>query len=134
MALLWDEGVNTGHLSMQAFVALTSTNTAKIFNLYPRKGAIRVGADADLVLWDPEGTRTISAKTHHQNVDFNIFEGKTVRGVPSHTISQGKLVWADGDLRAERGAGRYVERPAYPSVFEQLSKRAERSKPVAVNR
>jgi len=134
MALLWDEGVNTGRLSMQAFVALTSTNTAKIFNLYPRKGAIRVGADADLVLWDPEGTRTISAKTHHQNVDFNIFEGKTVRGVPSHTISQGKLVWADGDLRAERGAGRYVERPAYPSVFEQLSKQAERSKPVAVNR
>jgi dihydropyrimidinase len=134
MALLWDEGVNTGRLSMQAFVALTSTNTAKIFNLYPRKGAIRVGADADLVLWDPQGTRTISAKTHHQNVDFNIFEGKTVRGVPSHTISQGKLVWADGDLRAERGAGRYVERPAYPSVFEQLSKRAERSKPVAVNR
>jgi dihydropyrimidinase len=131
---LWDEGVNTGRLSMQQFVALTSTNTAKIFNLYPRKGAVRVGADADLVLWDPEGTRTISAKTHHQNVDFNIFEGKTVRGVPSHTISQGKLVWADGDLRAERGAGRYVERPAYPSVFEQLSKRAERSKPVAVKR
>ena len=134
MALLWHEGVNTGRLSMQEFVALTSTNTAKIFNLYPRKGAIRVGADADLVLWDPEGTRTISAKTHHQQVDFNIFEGKTVRGVPSHTISQGKLVWADGDLRAERGAGRYVERPAYPSVFEQLSKRAALCKPVAVNR
>jgi len=119
---------------MQEFVALTSTNTAKIFNLYPRKGAIRVGADADLVLWDPQGTRTISAKTHHQKVDFNIFEGKTVRGVPSHTISQGKLVWADGDLRAERGAGRYIERPTYPPVFEQLSKRAERSRPVAVKR
>ena len=134
MALLWHEGVNTGRLLMQEFVALTSTNTAKIFNLYPRKGAIHVGADADLVLWDPEGTRTISAKTHHQQVDFNIFEGKTVRGVPSHTISQGKLVWADGDLRAERGAGRYVQRPAYPSVFEQLSKRAALCKPVAVNR
>jgi len=112
MALLWDEGVNTGRLSMQEFVALTSTNTAKIFNLYPRK----------------------AAKTHHQQVDFNIFEGKTVRGVPSHTISQGKLVWVDGDLRAERGAGRYVERPAYPSVFEQLSKRAEYSRPTAVKR
>ncbi|MCC1692167.1 dihydropyrimidinase, partial [Salmonella enterica subsp. enterica serovar Indiana] len=96
-------------------------------------GAIRVGADADLVLWDPQGTRTISAKTHHQRVDFNIFEGKTVRGVPSHTISQGKLVWVDGDLRAERGAGRYVERPAYPAVFEQLRKRAEHSRPVAIN-
>ncbi len=134
MAVLWDEGVNTGRLSMQHFVALTSTNTAKIFNLYPRKGAIRVGADADLVLWDPQGTRTISAKTHHQQVDFNIFEGKTVRGVPSHTVSQGRVVWADGDLRAERGAGRYVERPAYPAVFELLSKRAELNKPAAVKR
>ena len=134
MAVLWDEGVNTGRLSMQHFVALTSTNTAKIFNLYPRKGAIRVGADADLVLWDPEGTRTISAKTHHQQVDFNIFEGKTVRGVPSHTVSQGRVVWADGDLRAERGAGRYVERPAYPAVFDLLSKRAELNKPTAVKR
>uniref|UniRef100_UPI00286A1F88 amidohydrolase family protein n=1 Tax=Pseudomonas sp. TaxID=306 RepID=UPI00286A1F88 len=134
MAVLWDEGVNTGRLSMQHFVALTSTNTAKIFNLYPRKGAIRVGADADLVLWDPEGRRTISAKTHHQQVDFNIFEGKTVRGVPSHTVSQGRVVWADGDLRAERGAGRYVERPAYPAVFDLLSKRAELNKPTAVKR
>jgi len=115
-------------------VALTSTNTAKIFNLYPRKGAIRVGADADLVLWDPQGTRTISAKTHHQQVDFNIFEGKTVRGVPSHTISQGRVVWADGDLRAERGAGRYIERPAYPAVFDLLKKRAEHHQPVAVKR
>jgi dihydropyrimidinase len=119
---------------MHDFVALTSTNTAKIFNLYPRKGAIRVGADADLVLWDPHGSRTISAKTHHQQVDFNIFEGKTVRGVPSHTISQGRLVWADGDLRAERGAGRYIERPAYPAVFDLLSKRAELTKPVAIKR
>ncbi|MEN1620454.1 dihydropyrimidinase, partial [Pseudomonas aeruginosa] len=92
----------------------------KIFNLFPRKGAIRVGADADLVLWDPQGSRTLSAATHHQRVDFNIFEGRTVRGIPSHTISQGKLLWAAGDLRAEPGAGRYVERPAYPSVYEVL--------------
>ena len=86
------------------------------------------------MLWDPLGTRTISAKTHHQNVDFNIFEGKTVRGVPSHTISQGRLVWVDGDLRAERGAGRYIERAAYPSVFDLLKKRAEHQQPVAVKR
>ncbi|MEG0066237.1 MAG: dihydropyrimidinase, partial [Pseudomonas sp.] len=76
----------------------------------------------------------ISAKTHHQQVDFNIFEGKTVRGVPSHTVSQGRVVWADGDLRAERGAGRYIERPAYPAVFDLLSKRAEQHKPTAVKR
>ncbi|HHK2196933.1 TPA: dihydropyrimidinase [Pseudomonas aeruginosa] len=134
MALLWDAGVNSGRLSMHEFVALTSTNTAKIFNLFPRKGAIRVGADADLVLWDPQGSRTLSAATHHQRVDFNIFEGRTVRGIPSHTISQGKLLWAAGDLRAEPGAGRYVERPAYPSVYEVLGRRAERQRPVAVER
>ncbi|MCZ4149890.1 dihydropyrimidinase, partial [Escherichia coli] len=87
MALLWDAGVNSGRLSMHEFVALTSTNTAKIFNLFPRKGAIRVGADADLVLWDRQGSRTLSAATRHRRVDFNIFEGRTVRGIPSHTIS-----------------------------------------------
>ncbi|GGY00980.1 D-hydantoinase/dihydropyrimidinase [Litchfieldella qijiaojingensis] len=134
MAVLWDEGVNTGKLSIHDFVALTSTNTAKIFNLYPRKGAVRVGADADLVLWDPQGTRTISAKTHHQNVDFNIFEGKTVHGIPRHTISQGKWVWRDGELRAERGAGRYLERPAYPGVFDVLQRRAEYDAPQPVER
>ncbi|VFT51861.1 phenylhydantoinase [Pseudomonas aeruginosa] len=82
----------------------------------------------------PQGSRTLSAATHHQRVDFNIFEGRTVRGIPSHTISQGKLLWAAGDLRAEPGAGRYVERPAYPSVYEVLGRRAERRRPVAVER
>ncbi|UYG03717.1 dihydropyrimidinase [Halomonas sp. LR3S48] len=134
MAVLWEEGVNSGKLSMHDFVALTSTNTARIFNLYPRKGSIQVGADADLVVWDPSGTRTISASTHHQNVDFNIFEGKTVRGIPRHTVSQGKWVWRDGELRAERGAGRYLERPAYPGVFDLLKRRAELHAPQAVKR
>ena len=69
-----------------------------------------------------EGTRTISAKTHHQKVDFNIFEGMTVKGIASHTISQGKVVWADGQLDVTRGAGRYIDRPPFPEVFEALSK------------
>ncbi|HVH36662.1 MAG TPA: hypothetical protein VM847_21405, partial [Tahibacter sp.] len=68
-------------------------------------------------------TRTISAKTHHQNVDFNIFEGRTVQGLARHTIAAGKLVWSDGDLRAERGAGRYLPRPLQASYFEANAKR-----------
>ena len=134
MAVLWDAGVNSGKLSMHEFVAITSTNTAKLFNLYPRKGAVRVGADADLVLWDPQGSRTISASTHHQNVDFNIFEGRQVLGVPRHTISQGRLVWCDGDLRAVRGAGRYLPRPAWPSAYQALQRRAEQQQALPVAR
>ncbi|MEX0815248.1 MAG: dihydropyrimidinase [Dongiaceae bacterium] len=132
MAVLWHHGVGSGRLTANEFVRVTSTNAAQIFNLYPRKGSIGVGADADLVVWDPEGTRTISAKTHHQNVDFNIFEGMTVKGVASHTISQGKVVWADGKLDAVRGAGRYVPRPTFPPVFEALDRqnRLRAPKPV----
>lgn len=134
MTVLWDEGVNSGKLTMNEFVAVTSTNAAKIFNIYPQKGSISVGADADIVVWDPEGTRTISAKTHHQNVDFNIFEGKTVKGIPTHTISRGKVVWANGQLNVEKGAGQYINRPAFNPVFDALSKQAELNAPVAVNR
>ena len=118
MAILWHHGVNTGRLTPSEFVRVTSTNAAQIFNLYPRKGAVAIGADADLVVWDPQATRTISAATHHQNVDFNVFEGMTVQGVATHTVARGKLVWANGDLRAQRGAGRYLQRPANAAYFE----------------
>lgn len=134
LAVLWHEGVNTGKLSMNEFVALTSTNSAKIFNIYPRKGSLNQGADADLLVWDPQGTRVISSKTHHSCVDFNIFEGKIVKGIPSHTVSRGKLVWADGELMVERGAGRYIDRPAYPAMYETILKKEALFRPRAVNR
>lgn len=132
MAALWTHGVGTGRLTPEEFVAVTSANTAKIFNIYPRKGSVNVGADADLVVWDPEATKTISAKTHHQNVDFNIFEGMEMKGLASHTISQGRLVYADGDMRAVRGAGRYVKRPAFAPIFDAVGK--TRRTPQAVAR
>ncbi len=134
MEVLWHHGVNTGLFNMNEFVKLTSTNAAQIFNIYPRKGSISVGADADIVVWDPEATKTISAKTHHQNIDFNIFEGMEVKGCASHTISAAKVVYANGELKVERGAGRYVNRPPYSSFYQGLDIQAEKNKPKAVKR
>jgi dihydropyrimidinase len=125
MAVLWHYGVNTGRLTPNEFVRVTSTNAAQIFNIYPRKGSVSVGADADLVVWDPKGTRTISAKTHHQKVDTNIFEGMVVQGIPTTTISQGNVVWADGKLDTKKGAGRYIPRPTFPPLYDAIFKQAE---------
>jgi len=134
LEVLWDQGVNTGRLTMNEFVSTTSTNAAQIFNIYPRKGSVSVGADADIVVWDPEATKTISAKTHHQKVDYNIFEGMTVKGCASHTISRGKIVYANGELDVERGAGRYIDRPAFAPYYDALQKQAQQKEPVAVKR
>jgi dihydropyrimidinase len=134
MAVIWNAGVNSGRLTPSEFVAITSANTAKLFNLYPRKGSVSVGADADLVVWDPLGTKTLSAKTQHSAGDFNIFEGLNVRGIPSHTVSQGVLVCVQGDLRAERGRGRYLKRPAFGPNFAASALRASALAPSAVQR
>jgi dihydropyrimidinase len=134
MAVIWDEGVNTGRLTPSEFVAVTSANAAKLFNIYPQKGSVSVGADADLVVWDPAGTKTLSAKKQFSKGDYNVFEGRTVRGIPSHTLSQGKLVFVQGDLRAEQGAGRYIKRPAFGGNFAAAKLRAEVLAPTAVKR
>ena len=132
--MIWDAGVNTGRLTPSEFVAVTSTNAAKLFNIYPQKGSVSVGADADLVVWDPQGTKTLSSKTQHSKGDFNIFEGRMVRGIPSHTVSQGKLVFVNGDLRAEKGVGRYIKRPAFGPNFAATKLRSESLTPTPVAR
>ena len=134
LEVLWHHGVSTGKLTMNEFVRVTSTAAAQIFNIYPRKGHISAGADADIVVWDPEASKTISTKTDHQNVDFNIFEGMTVKGCASHTISQGKIVYANGELDVERGAGRYIDRPVFAPYYKALNLQAQRAEPVAVKR
>ncbi len=134
LAVIWDAGVNTGRLTPSEFVAITSTNCAKLFNIYPRKGFIGAGADADLVVWDPAATKTLSAKSQRSKGDFNLFEGRTVRGIASHTISQGRVVYAHGDLRADSGMGRYIKRPAFGPNFQAAIKRAETLLPSAVIR
>jgi dihydropyrimidinase len=134
MQVLWQHGVNTGRFTPNEFVAITSANAAKIFNIYPRKGVIAAGSDADLVVWDTHKSRTISAKTHHQNVDYNIFEGMEVTGVNVITLSQGKVVWRDGNLKTTRGVGRYIDRPPFPPYHTALMKKAALERPSPVLR
>ncbi len=115
---LWHLGVNGGRLSPERFVALTSTNAARAFNLWPRKGSLAVGADADLAVLDPEKTRTLSARTQHQRTDFSVWEGRELKGVVVHTVSRGRHVYRDGDLRAEPGTGCYLPRRPFGPVYE----------------
>ncbi|MFT5430393.1 MAG: dihydropyrimidinase [Myxococcota bacterium] len=134
MAVLWHHGVRTGRLTPSQFVAVTSTNSARIFNMYPTKGSLTVGADADVVVWDPNKSRTISAETHHQNIDFNIYEGMEVVGNPVYTFSRGRMVYNNGQVQTERGTGRYIKRPTFPSYFDAQRARNAAAAPTAVDR
>ncbi|NDW06916.1 dihydropyrimidinase [Jiella pacifica] len=134
LSVLWTKGVVTGRLTMNEFVAVTSTNIAKILNVYPKKGAILVGADADLVVFDPKATKTISAKTQKSAIDYNVFEGVEVTGLAVMTFSRGRLAYKEGDVRAEKGDGRFVERPANAPVNKALSTWKELTAPRKVER
>lgn len=116
--VLWHLGVNGGHLTPERFVALTSANAARAFNLWPVKGSLEVGADADVVVLDPARSKTLSARTQRQRTDFSVWEGRDVRGVVVHTLARGRHVYADGDLRAEAGAGRYLPRAPFGPAYE----------------
>lgn len=121
MPMLWTTGVNTGRLTMNEFVAVTSTNIAKILNCYPKKGAVLVGADADLVVWDPAKEKTITASAQQSAIDYNVFEGKKVKGLPRYTLTRGHVSVQDGEVRTQEGHGRFVGREARPAVNRALS-------------
>jgi dihydropyrimidinase len=112
MSLVYDGGVRPGRISMNRFVELTSTSPAKIFGLFPRKGTIAPGSDADIVVFDPNRTLTLSAKTLHMNVDYNPYEGRQVTGATDTVLSRGRLVIENGKLVGRKGAGSFLKRAA----------------------
>lgn len=115
MPILFSEGVSKGRISVNKFVELTSTNPAKLFGMYPKKGSIQVGADADLVVIDPNLTKKIRVEDLHENVDYTAFEGIEVKGYPVMTISRGEIVVEDNKFIGEKGRGRFIKRNPFIS-------------------
>ena len=134
MPMLWTHGVNTGRITMNEFVAVTSTNIAKILNCYPKKGAVLVGADADLVVWDPKKSKTITAGAQQSSIDYNVFEGKKVKGLPRYTLTRGVVAVNDGRVETREGHGEFVARQPNGSVNRARTKWQDLTAPRPVSR
>jgi dihydropyrimidinase len=114
-------GVREGRITLNRMVELLATNPAKLFGLYPRKGTIAVGSDADIVVFDPEHRETISAATQHSRSDYNLYEGTEVRGAPAVVLRRGEVLVENGELVAQPGSGQFVRRAG---VGEELTQAA----------
>jgi dihydropyrimidinase len=112
MSLVYDGGVRTGRISLNRFVELTSTSPAKIFGLFPRKGTIAPGSDADIVVFDPSRKTVLSARTHHMRVDYNPYEGREVTGAAETVLSRGRVIIEKGTFVGRAGAGSFIKRHA----------------------
>lgn len=110
MSLIYDGGVAEGRIDVNRWVELCSTSPAKIFGMFPRKGTIAPGSDADIVVFNPNASRVLSAKTHHMNVDYNSYEGRTVRGVSEVVLSRGEVLVENDTFHGQPGRGNYVQR------------------------
>jgi dihydropyrimidinase len=110
MELMYTEGVRSGKISLNKFVEITSTNAAKIFGMFPRKGTIAIGADADVVIFDPEKEHVISASTHHMNVDYSGYEGWKLKGKTEIVILRGQVAIENEECKVEKGYGEFVKR------------------------
>ena len=134
MPVLWTRGVGEGRLTPEEFVAVTSTNIARILGLYPKKGSLEVGADADVVVWDPAATKTISAGAQVSAIDYNVFEGLSCTGLPRTVLSRGEIVVRDGRVQAESGRGRFVPRRPFTPEAQAARRMFDLAAPRAVAR
>lgn len=125
MHVVWETMVNSGLMTPSDFVRVTSTAAAQTFNLYPRKGLIAAGSDADIILIDPTQEHVISASTHHSRIDSNIYEGMHIKGKVTVTISRGRVLWENGKLRATPGSGRFIPLPPFGPLFHGLDQQHE---------
>ncbi|DBA93467.1 hypothetical protein WJX79_007713 [Trebouxia sp. C0005] len=125
--VMWETLVNTGLITPSDFVRLSSTEAAKIFNLYPQKGMIAPGSDADIAIIDPTKEHVLSAKTHHSALDTSVYEGMNIKGKVVTTISQGRVVWNNGKLSVEPGSGRFIRRqPFAPHLYQGIKEQEAR--------
>ncbi|MDH3691512.1 MAG: dihydropyrimidinase [Gammaproteobacteria bacterium] len=129
LPLLFSEGVNQGRLTLQQFVALTATNAARLYGLYPRKGSIAIGADADLAIWDPDKEVVVSAANIHDRVGYTPYEGKPLTGWPVTVISRGRVVVDDGELLVDRGSGEFLPCD-HPAPAKPLGRTAPEMDPI----
>ncbi|MFN3845061.1 MAG: dihydropyrimidinase [Paracoccaceae bacterium] len=134
LPMLWTHGVATGRMTPNEFVAVTSTNIAKILNCYPRKGAVLVGADADLIVWDPEREKTITSSAQQSAIDYNVFEGQKVKGLPRFTLTRGHVAVTEGTMSSHEGHGQFVARKAQGPVNRALSQWKDLTAPRPVMR
>ncbi len=118
LQLLFDGGVRQGRISLNRWVELTSTTPAKMFGLYPKKGTIAIGSDADIVIWDPEKDYTISVKTHHMAVDYSMFEGRKVKGNIDTVFSRGEKIIQNDKFFGKAGRGNFVKRDTYAGAWK----------------
>jgi dihydropyrimidinase len=132
--MLWTYGVETGRITMNEFVAVTSANIAKILNIYPQKGVIAEGSDADILVLDPAKEKTITAANQQSAIDYNVFEGKQVKGLPRYVLTRGRVAVDDGTLKPAEGHGQFVAREPFPAVARALSQWKELTAPRKVER
>ncbi|XP_073261023.1 dihydropyrimidinase isoform X3 [Populus alba] len=122
MHLVWDLMVESGQISVTDYVRVTSTECARIFNIYPRKGAIIAGSDADIIILNPKSTFEINARSHHSRTDTNVYEGRRGKGKVEVTIAGGRVVWENNELKVVPGSGKYIEMAPFSYLFSGIDR------------